>query len=73
MSLQVVNRPAPAARRTGAAPTVRIVLGALAGAVGGLAVTAAALRSLEAGIFGAVAGALAVMVGTLVRFERPDV
>jgi uncharacterized membrane protein len=70
MSRHVPYRSAPQA---GQSFTPHLLLAAFVGAVGGLAATTVALHSLEAGILGAVAGALAGMVGTLVKFERPDV
>jgi hypothetical protein len=70
MNQQVVSQARARAER-GVKATV--VLGAGVGAVGGLLTTAVALKSFEFGIFGAVAGALAGMLGALARFERPDV
>jgi hypothetical protein len=49
---------------------VKLIVGAVAGAAGGLVATAVALRSFEAGILGAIGGALAVLLGAAVKLER---
>jgi hypothetical protein len=52
--------------------TAKVVGAALVGAVGGLATTALALGSPEFGIFGAVGGALASMIGVLSQLESAE-
>jgi hypothetical protein len=50
----------------------RIVVAAVLGAAGGLVGTTVLLGSVEAGIVGAVGGAIALMIGALTRIERAD-
>jgi hypothetical protein len=52
--------------------TVKIVGAAVMGAVGGLAVVAGMLGSVEFGIFGAVGGAVVAMIGTLSQLESSE-
>ncbi len=58
-----------AGKRSG---SMKVVLAALAGAVGGLAVTALALGSVPFGIFGGIGGAVVAMIGALARVERAE-
>ena len=50
--------------------TVRVVTAALIGAVAGLAMTTAALGSLEFGIFGAIGSAVAATIAAAIQVER---
>ncbi len=62
--------PTPRAPRQPRAVVWKVVGGAFLGAAAGLAATALALRSFEAGILGALGGALFAMIGALVHLER---
>ena len=50
--------------------SVKIVAAALAGAAGGLGMTALALGSFEFGIFGAIGGAVAAAIAAAIRVDR---
>ena len=52
--------------------TWKVVAAAAVGAAGGLAMTAVALGSFEFGIFGAVGGAVASMIGALAHLEPAE-
>jgi hypothetical protein len=50
--------------------SVRVVMGAVVGAVGGMAMTAAALGSPEFGIFGGIGSAVAGAIAAAIQVER---
>ena len=52
--------------------TVRIVAAALAGAVGGLVVTAAVMGSLAFGVFGAIGAGVATAIAAAIQVEHSE-